>query len=185
MLCPICGCQQRKADVCVQCHAPLFAKIVKEEDGGGALEGLSPLNIPEQRGPERRPDRKSGGPGPEEVRPASPPREETPPSQKKEAHQILVTTTQRVEGKRIATYHGLIHAAALIEASDPVSAAPQTDGYRKRFKAGVSEALQNLRQEAAHLKSNAVVAVSFDYQRIDSKTILLSAAGTAVFVKDR
>lgn len=175
MLCPICGCQQRKADVCVQCHAPLFAKIVKEEEDGGVLESLSPFEKPEG------------------VRAPSPSRkEEPPPSQKKEANQILVTTTQRVEGKRIATYYGLIHAAALIEASDPVSpryedpaAVPQPDSYRKRFKAGVLEALQNLRQEAAHLKSNAVVAVSFDYQRIDSKTILLSAAGTAVFVKDR
>lgn len=171
MLCPICGCQQRKADVCVQCHAPLFAKIVKEEDVG-ALEGLSPFERPEEVHPSSPP-------------PSSPPKDARPVSEKKEAHHLLVTTTQRVEGKRIATYHGLIHAAALIEVSDPVAALPQTDGYRKRFKAGVSEALQNLRQEAAHLKANAVVAVSFDYQRIDSKTILLSAAGTAVFVKDR
>ncbi len=178
MICPVCGCQQRKADVCVQCHAPLFAKVVKSEGSELPREEVvsdSDISQPLVRRSPKQPDRAKVV--------VSPPEKKTSAAKKTTAS-ILVTTTQRVEGRRIAKYYGLIHTDVLIDAREPASAASRVEMHRKQIKSGVLEAMKDLRQEASLLKANAVVATSFDYQRIDSKTLLLSVIGTAVFLKD-
>jgi len=192
MICPVCGCQQRKTDVCVQCHAPLFAKVVEaQQDPPQPTEEISaPKPVPEQTKPKSQPsassklkassDRKKVSPPP----PSPSPQKKESPAEKDSSEDILVTTTQRVEGKRIAKYYGLIHTDVLIEVRGSASAASQVNVHHKRIKAGVVEAMRDLRQEAALLKANAVVATVFDYQRIDSKTLLISVVGTAVFLKD-
>lgn len=165
MICPVCGCQQRKTDVCVQCHAPLFAKVVKTEGQELPGEGLAPE--------------------PQVLQPPKPdPAVSKSVRSKKTASDVLVTTTQRVEGSRIAKYYGLIHTDVLIDACESASVASRVVMHRKQIKSGVMEAMQDLRQEATRLKANAVVATTFDYQRIDSKTLLLSVIGTAVLLKD-
>ncbi|MFQ5588105.1 MAG: heavy metal-binding domain-containing protein [Nitrospiria bacterium] len=161
MICPVCGFEQRKAEVCVQCFAPLFAKVVKDP----VIESRTD------------PPASSADPFP-----AVSPRETVVGQDT--SQNILVATTQRVEGKRIASYFGVVHGTALIEAADPAFAPPEAEGCRKRFNAGMTDVLQELRREAARLKSNAVVAVSFGYQRLDTQSILLTAAGTAVLLKD-
>ncbi len=171
MICPVCGCQQRKADVCVQCHAPLFAKVVKSE--GSELPRKNFVPDPDI-------SQSSGHTLPKQT---NAPKVVVPPPEKKTTAPILVTTTQRVEGRRIAKYYGLIHTDVLIDAREPASAASRVEMHRKQIKSGVLEAMENLRQEAGLLKANAVVATTFDYQRIDSKTLLLSVIGTAVFLK--
>ncbi|NOY85233.1 MAG: heavy metal-binding domain-containing protein [Nitrospirae bacterium] len=178
MICPVCGCQQRKADVCVQCHAPLFAKVVKSEGSELPREDfVSDSDVSQSSGhtPPKQPN------PPKAV--VSPPEKKRTSAKKTTASSILVTTTQRVEGRRIAKYYGLIHTDVLIDAREPASAASRVEMHRKQIKSGVLEAMKDLRQEADLLKANAVVATTFDYQRIDSKTLLLSVIGTAVFLK--
>ncbi len=170
MICPVCGCQQRETEVCVQCHAPLFAKIVDEQDIASVVESQSssiprpPLSSEEKITSKSSPENKS--------------------ISKADSSHILITTTQRVEGKRIVAYYGLIHADVIIKSGDLVFSTSQ-DPHRKRFKKAIVDVLKDLREEAAMVHGNTVIATSFDYQRIDPETILLSALGTAVLVKDR
>ncbi len=183
MLCPVCGCQQRKTDVCVQCHAPLFAKVVKTQapkPEGSTLASKTRVSqsdtpqpaeasVPKYSKPKKTLQALTG---------------KKPEVGEKSLDDILVTTTQRVEGKRIAKYYGLIHTDVLIDAREPASAASRVEMHRKGVKSAVVEAIQGLRREAALLKADAVVATVFDYQRVDSRTILLSVVGTAVSLKD-
>ncbi len=178
MICPVCGCQQRKADVCVQCHAPLFAKVVKSEGSQLPKAPFIPNPDISQSSGNTLPKQ------PDRAKIVTPPPEKKTAAAKKTTAPILVTTTQRVEGRRIAKYYGLIHTDVLIDAREPASAASRVEMHRKQIKSGVLEAMKDLRQEAVLLKANAVVATTFDYQRIDSKTLLLSVIGTAVFLKD-
>lgn len=180
MICLVCGCQQRKTDVCVQCHAPLFAKEVKTEGQESPGEGLVPEPQVSQP-PKPDPVVSKSVRSKKMVAPQS---EKKVTAEKKPLSDVLVTTTQRVEGSRIAKYYGLIYTDVLIDVCESTSEASRAVMYRKQIQSGATEAMEDLRQEAALLKANAVVATTFDYQRIDSKTLLLSVIGTAVFLKD-
>lgn len=113
------------------------------------------------------------------------------PVKEEKSHKILITTTQRIEGKRITTYFGLISADIIIELGERLHS--QSDKnvksmnihYRSDLKKGMLTALRDLRGEAALLGANAVIATSFNYQKMDSQALLLSAVGTAVHMEDR
>jgi len=105
---------------------------------------------------------------------------------------VLVTTTEHIEGRTISTYFGLINANAVIEVDNDVSCPPgdeplSTDAlYRKHFKNATLLVLRDLRREAAALGANAVIAVLFNFQKMEGgllPTLLLSAVGTAVHVE--
>ncbi len=227
MICTICGCQQRKADVCMQCHSPLLAKEVQGNDPFGGLReddtveyeeiDTNPsiledvaettptpnpaqvgMPVPEAEAKTKSPetlsetqkeqDAISEVPEPTPVKNAPTSKAKSGVSspkgaQTKTVQNILITTTQRVEGKRISTYYGLVHAEALIVFPEGVSGESQPN-RRKKFNGTVSEVLQTLRQEAILFKANAIVATSFNHQVINPKTILLSAMGTAVLLKE-
>lgn len=128
------------------------------------------------------------GPGPQEqVRTIEPGRR---PADGEGAQNILITTTQRIEGKKIHTYFGLINATAVIDLeesaliSDKKGSSRNADD-RSRLKTGMMIALRDLRGEAALLGANAVIATTFSFQRIDSRSLLLSAIGTAVVIEGR
>lgn len=193
MICPICGTQQRTSAQCVQCHTPISgAKKVEEEDNN--LLGIESSNdepLQPVSPAEESVSRAVKKPGPSHASyPASLPEEEALPSSPsidplvatKKDHPVLIATTQRVEGKRIRQYLGLIHATVIVNLSHEWATSDQ-GAYQLQFKNGTTNALNGLKKEAADLGANAVVATMIDTHRIDSDTILLSAIGTAVFLE--
>ena len=167
MICPSCGCQQRDADYCIQCQSPIS---LKGKEMNEWLETSSSYS--------------SGRIFPE-------PTQDIPTriQQGSESHMraapknILIATTQRIEGKRIRRYFGLIYANIVIESSDRLSS-PESARHRSHFKEGMAKVMKMLREEAAVLGANAVVATSLNFQRIDLHSLLISAIGTAVQLED-
>jgi len=189
MICPICGTQQRSSAQCVQCHTPVSGNKKSTEEENDLL-GIEP-SLDESL----KPAAKSAvsdvpkKPVPSHASyPASQPANETsliskpaldPPLVSKKARAVLISTTQRVEGKRIRQYFGLIHATVIVSLSDEW-ASSERGTHQILFKDGTKKALNTLKKEAADLGGNAVVATTLDTHRIDSESILLSAIGTAV-----
>jgi uncharacterized protein YbjQ (UPF0145 family) len=136
---------------------------------------------------------------PSRVLPPKPPEEEPPRRvvvsqeviRKEKTHVILVTTTQRIEGKRITNYFGLISADIIIELGGSSVSSSEQSGksvnahYRGELKKGMLTVLRDLRGEAALLGANAVIATSFNFQKMDLQALLVSAVGTAVHMEDR
>lgn len=106
------------------------------------------------------------------------------------AHKILITTTQKIEGRKVKNYFGLINANIIIELEDQIHSIPKkvvystNTTYRSHLKTGILLALRDLRGEAALFGANAVVGTSFNFHRIDPRSLLLSAVGTAVLIDE-
>jgi uncharacterized protein YbjQ (UPF0145 family) len=196
MICPNCGCEQREAGRCIQCQMTLPGlKEAPENDPAPPLSVSSSkkreeksekeredLSAPEQTEKEtRKPQRK----GP--IRVVEPERRDR---HEEGAHKILITTTQKIEGRKVKNYFGLINANIIIELDDPIRSIPEktvystSTSYRSHLKTGVLLALRDLRGEAALFGANAVVGTSFNFHRIDPRSLLLSAVGTAVLVDE-
>ena len=167
MICPVCGCQQRDAEYCIQCHTPVTPGSGPGESGPHSLDELT-ATYPTLRPP--------GPPGAPIRRPDAPKSPKTGQTQEKG---VLIATTQRIEGKRIRRYLGLIHAHRLMTLETPAAEAALNDRLQKEM----ASALRGLRREAARTGANAVVAATLDCQRLDPHTLLVSAVGTAVQVE--
>ncbi len=199
MICPICGTQQRTSAQCVQCHTPISGtkKTAEEENDPLGIE----LSLDESLSPmppapnERLKEAVSGlsqkpAPPSHSSYPDSLPAEELlipkpavdPLITAKKESTVLIATTQRVEGKRIRRYFGLIHATVIVKLSHKWAASDQ-GAYPVHFKNGTTNALNALKKEATDIGANAVVATTLNTHRIDSEAILLSAVGTAVFLE--
>ncbi len=197
MICPNCGCEQREAGRCIQCQMTLpglketppnspapappaaSAKRAGKEEREKQEEELS---SPEQTEKEERKTSRR-----EPIRVVEPERR---PRHEEGAHKILITTTQKIEGRKVRNYFGLINANIIIELEDQISAIPEktvystNTSYRSHLKTGVLLALRDLRGEAALFGANAVVGTSFNFHRIDPRSLLLSAVGTAILIDE-
>jgi uncharacterized protein YbjQ (UPF0145 family) len=104
---------------------------------------------------------------------------------------MILTTTDGVEGRRIATYLGIVSGDAVMGTNifrdlfagirDIVGG--RTGGYEKVLADAKQAALADLEERARALGADAVVAIDLDYQAIagDGKSMLMvSANGTAV-----
>jgi uncharacterized protein YbjQ (UPF0145 family) len=156
------------------------AKKAGKEEREKAVE--EDLSAPEQtEKEERKPNRK----GP--IRVVEPERRGR---HEEGAHKILITTTQKIEGRKVKNYFGLINANIIIELDDQIHSIPEKTvystnaSYRSHLKTGVLLALRDLRGEAALFGANAVVGTSFNFHRIDPRSLLLSAVGTAVLIDE-
>lgn len=197
MICPNCGCEQREAGRCIQCQITLPglkeapasnpapappATAPKRTGREERRRGEEDLSSPERtEKEERKPNRK----GP--IRVVEPERR---PKHEEGAHKILITTTQKVEGRKVKNYFGLINANIVVELEDQVNAISDKAvyslnvSYRSHLKTGMLLALRDLRGEAALFGANAVVGTSFNLHRIDPRSLLLSAVGTAVLIDE-
>jgi len=199
MICPGCGCEQRASEHCVQCHLAMPAYLAKGARGATISRIVPPPAPPDQgegRGEVSGSSARRMRPVEEDVVPRAveapiPIRAMARKSPVAEG-QILITTTQQIEGRAVGTYFGLINANAIIEVDNDISS-PAGDVplstealYRKHFKNATLLALRDLRREAAVLGANAVIAVSFSFQKMEGgllPTLLLSAVGTAVKIE--
>lgn len=104
---------------------------------------------------------------------------------------MIITTTNAVEGRRVAEYVGVVHGCAVMGSNlfrdffagirDVVGG--RVASYETVLSDAKDAALADLMERARTLRADAVIGVSFDHDSIggDSKTILMvSATGPAV-----
>lgn len=104
---------------------------------------------------------------------------------------MIVTTTDSIEGRRVAGYLGIVNGDAVLGANfvkdffasvrDVVGG--RSGAYEKELKKAKRAALEDMMAEAQALGADAVVAVDLDYEVIggDNRTLLMvTANGTAV-----
>ena len=56
----------------------------------------------------------------------------------------------------------------------------RSKSYENELASGVSDALAEMEQQAAHLGADAIVGVDIDYESVGDKMLMVSASGTAV-----
>ena len=104
---------------------------------------------------------------------------------------MIVTTTDGVEGRRVAAYLGLVTGEAIMGTNvfrdmfagirDIVGG--RSGGYEKEIKKAKRLAVEEMIEEAEALGADAVVGIDIDYEVIggDKKIMLMAIAnGTAV-----
>lgn len=103
---------------------------------------------------------------------------------------MLVSTTSNLEGRSIATYHGVVFGETIIGANifkdffagirDIVGG--RSGSYESVLKEARETALQEMTQQASMLGANAVIGVDFDYETLGQANgmIMVIASGTAV-----
>lgn len=103
---------------------------------------------------------------------------------------MIHTTTNQIEGKKIAKYLGVITTDVIIGANiisdifagirDVVGGRSAT--YEKKFAEGKVMALKELEDQAVALGANAIVGIDFDFETIGSggSMLMISVSGTAV-----
>ena len=105
---------------------------------------------------------------------------------------ILVVTTNTLDGRRVIKYLGIVTGEAILGANlfkdlfagirDIVGGRSQA--YEQELQKAKDIALSEMAAEAKQLGANAVIAVDLDYETVGSGSMLMvSAAGTAVVVE--
>ena len=103
---------------------------------------------------------------------------------------MIVTTTPTIEGRPIATYHGIVGGEAIMGANVVRDIFAQvTDiiggrsgAYESKLQDARATALGELEDRARALGANAVVGVDLDYEVVGQSMLMVSASGTAVTV---
>ncbi|OOY16163.1 heavy metal-binding domain-containing protein [Thioclava sp. DLFJ4-1] len=103
---------------------------------------------------------------------------------------MIVTTTTSIEGRPIATYHGIVVGEAIMGANVVRDIFAQvTDiiggrsgAYESKLQDARATALGELEDRARELGANAVVGVDLDYEVVGQSMLMVSASGTAVTV---
>ena len=106
---------------------------------------------------------------------------------------MLVTTTNNIEGRRIAEYYGIVTGETIIGANafrdffagirDIVGG--RSGSYESVLRKAKDSAIKEMMENAAKMGANAVIAVDLDYETVgDSGSMLMvTAAGTAVRIE--
>ena len=106
---------------------------------------------------------------------------------------ILVVTTNTLEGRRVIKYLGIVTGEAILGANlfkdlfagirDIVGGRSQA--YEQELQKAKDIALNEMAAEAKQLGANAVIAVDLDYETVGSNgsMLMVSASGTAVVVE--
>jgi uncharacterized protein YbjQ (UPF0145 family) len=103
---------------------------------------------------------------------------------------MIVTTTPTVEGRSIATYHGIVVGEAILGANvfrDIFAGITDIIGgrsaaYEQSLGEARATALRELEERAKALGADAVVGVDLDYEVINNM-LMVSASGTAVSLR--
>ena len=109
--------------------------------------------------------------------------------------EILITTTNSFEGRRIVEYRGLVSGDAILGANmfrdmfaglrDMIGG--RSGAYEKVLRSAKTEAIEDMLESARERGSNAVVGVDLDYETIQiqdgGSMLMVSATGTAVVLE--
>ena len=101
---------------------------------------------------------------------------------------MLIVTSDRIEGRRIAEYLGIVSGDAIVGANmfrdlfarvrDVVGG--RAGGYEKALRGAKEAALEDIAEEAAERGANAIIAVDLDYESVGDSMLMVSVNGTAV-----
>ena len=103
---------------------------------------------------------------------------------------MIITTTDGIEGRQIASYEGVVSGEAILGANvfrdffagirDLVGG--RSGSYEKVLGDAKEMAIETMRERAEALGANAIVAVDLDYEVIGEtgSMLMVSANGTAV-----
>lgn len=103
---------------------------------------------------------------------------------------MIVTTTNTIEGRPIASYHGIVVGEAIMGANvvrDVFASITDIVGgrsgvYESKLQDARDAALAELEDRAREKGANAVVGVDLDYEVVGNSMLMVSASGTAVTV---
>lgn len=107
---------------------------------------------------------------------------------------MLITTTNTIEGKRIVRYIGLVTGETIIGANifkdlfagirDIVGG--RSGSYEQVLREGKNTAVNEMQQFAASMGANAIIGVDLDYETVGSggSMLMVTASGTAVVLED-
>ena len=109
--------------------------------------------------------------------------------------QVLVTTTNSIEGRRIVAYKGLVGGDAILGANmfrdffagirDIIGG--RSGSYERVLRKAKNEAVNDMIEQARELGANAIVGVDLDYETIElhegGAMLMVSASGTAVVIE--
>jgi len=103
---------------------------------------------------------------------------------------MLITTTNTIEGKRIVEYYGLVSGETIIGANlvkDLFASITDIVGgrsgvYEKTLREAKDTALREMSDEAQRMGANAIIGVDLDYETLGSggSMLMVTACGTAV-----
>ena len=103
---------------------------------------------------------------------------------------MILTTTNTVEGHRIAAYRGIVVGEAIMGANvfrdlfasitDVVGG--RASSYETKLQDARDVALAELEAKARAAGANAVVGIDLDYEVVGDSMLMVSASGTAVQV---
>ena len=101
---------------------------------------------------------------------------------------MLITTTPGIEGRTVTEYLGVVTAQGVLGVNvfKDVGAGVRnifggrSKSYENELASGVSDALAEMEEQAAHLRADAVVGVDIDYESVGDKMLMVSVSGTAV-----
>lgn len=101
---------------------------------------------------------------------------------------MIVTTTSSIEGRRIASYRGIVVGEAIMGANivrdffagitDIVGG--RSGAYEAKLRDARETAFAELEAEARKLGADAVVGVDLDYEVVGESMLMVSVSGTAV-----
>jgi uncharacterized protein YbjQ (UPF0145 family) len=106
---------------------------------------------------------------------------------------MLITTTNTIEGKKIVKYVGLVSGETIIGANifkdlfagirDIVGG--RSGSYEQVLREGKDTAVNEMQQYAAALGANAIIGVDLDYETVGSggSMLMVAATGTAVIIE--
>lgn len=105
---------------------------------------------------------------------------------------MLVTTTNTLEGKRIAEYLGIVSGETIMGANiirdfmagitDIVGG--RASAYEKSLVEAKRIAMKEMMDEAHKLGANAVIGIDLDYETVGQGSMLMvSVSGTAVVIE--
>ena len=107
---------------------------------------------------------------------------------------MIVTTTPTIEGRRIASYRGIVSGEAILGANvfrdffasirDVVGG--RSGSYERVLRDGRDTALQEMMEEAQRLGAHAIVGVHMDYGAIGKNEgmMMVTVSGTAVTLEE-
>jgi len=104
---------------------------------------------------------------------------------------MTITTTPKIEGRKIVRYNGVVAGEAImganivrdIFASITDIVGGRSAAYETKLVRAREIAIEEMAAKASELGSNAVVGVDLDYEVVREGMLMVTASGTAVSIE--
>lgn len=107
---------------------------------------------------------------------------------------MLIATAERLEGKRIIHYHGLVSGEA-IQGTNLIKdgfalirdyIGGRSNTYELELRQARMDAVEEMKMHAERMGANGVIAVQLDHETVGARgsMLMVTACGTAVTLED-